>query len=254
MVSDKDADIFFLETIDNSLDIFNGDRIDTGKWFVEHYELWVDGKTACNLSASSLTSGKLVAKILPHLLKTELSNQAFELFFLILLCSLCHLQDRADVILHGHLSENGRLLSEITDASLSAFVDRVLSDIEVVEEDFALICLNKSYSHIESGSLSSTVRSKQTNNLPLLDIDRDMVDDSTFAIFLDQIVGPKHHSARLARFVSPISIKDRFNLIIRYHIRSLGRNRVDEDRIASKKRIWIGGKIQRLDILVSIFS
>ena len=85
VVGNQDSDILVFQFPYNLLDIFYGNRVDTGKRFVKHDEFGVDGKTTGNLCTAALTSRQLVTFIFAYLLQTELCNQAFEFLFLIYL-------------------------------------------------------------------------------------------------------------------------------------------------------------------------
>lgn len=56
MVGDQDADVLFFKMIDNRLDVLDGDRVDSGKGFVEHDELRVDGQAAGYFGAAAFAA------------------------------------------------------------------------------------------------------------------------------------------------------------------------------------------------------
>ena len=73
------------------MDVFHCNRVNTGKRFVEHDELRVNGETTGYLGAATLTSRQLVALVLAHLLKAKLCNEAFQFVFLIVERLSCEL-------------------------------------------------------------------------------------------------------------------------------------------------------------------
>ena len=129
VVSDKDADVFLLEMIDHRLDILDCNGVDTGKRFVEHYELRVYGQTAGNLRASALATRQLVAEIVAHFSKAELRDKAFKLVALIFCRGIGHLKDCLDIVLDREFTEYARLLGKIADAVLGTLIDGVFRDV-----------------------------------------------------------------------------------------------------------------------------
>ena len=92
MVGDENTYVSVLELPNYLLDILNGYRIDTGKGFVEHNKLRVDGKATGNLGAAALATRQLVALVLAHFLQSELSYQTLKLFKLVGAGLACHLK------------------------------------------------------------------------------------------------------------------------------------------------------------------
>ena len=195
MVGYQNTYIFILELVDNALNIFHRNRVDTGERLVEHYELRVYRQATGNLGAAAFASRKLVAEVAAHFLQTELCDKALELVALLLGCHGSHLEHRTYIVLNTELAEHRCLLGEIADAVLRTLIDRKFRDIEVVEKYAPFIWLHKPYGHIECRGLAGTVRPEQADNLSLGDIDGYMVGYSAFAIFFHQIVGAEHHPA-----------------------------------------------------------
>lgn len=83
MVGDEDSDVSVFQLPYHILDILNRYRVNTCKRFVKHDEFRVDGEASCDFATSSLTSGELIAVILPHLLEVELIEELFEMLFLL---------------------------------------------------------------------------------------------------------------------------------------------------------------------------
>lgn len=188
MVGDEDADILFFKFVDNRLDILYSDGVDAGKGLVEHDEFGVNCETTGNLGASAFAAGKAVAKVVAHFLKIELRYETLKFVALVFARGVSHLEDGADVVLDRQFAENGRLLREIADAVLCAAINRILGDVEVIEEDTALVRLYQTDGHIECRSLACSVRPEQSDNLTLSDINRNMVDNRAFTVFFDKII------------------------------------------------------------------
>ena len=57
MVGDEDTDVTVLQVPYHALNLLNGDRIDTGKRFVEKNKAWFSSKGAGYFNSSSFTTG-----------------------------------------------------------------------------------------------------------------------------------------------------------------------------------------------------
>ncbi|CCX44810.1 unknown [Prevotella sp. CAG:1031] len=157
MVSDKDAYVFLLKFVNDSLDIFDCDRVYTCERLIEHYEFRVDGQTAGDLSASALAAAELIAKIMAHLFKIEFSYQTLKLLGLIFAGCIGHLEHSLNIVLHTEFAEHACFLSEITDPVLGAFIHRKFSNIQVVKENLPLVRCNKAHSHVERGGFAGAI-------------------------------------------------------------------------------------------------
>ena len=190
MVGDEDTDILVFEPPYNILYLLHGDRIDTGKRLVQHHELRLDCQTPCNLGTPSLTSAQTVAKVFAHVRQVELFDQALQLLLLVFLAEFGQLQHRADIVFHGHFAEHTRLLWQIADTHLRTFVHRVRGDVLIVQIDLTVIGGYQTGGHIESCGLTGTVRSQQTHNLPLFQLNGHIVHYGPFPVFLYQMFRP----------------------------------------------------------------
>ena len=109
---------------------------------------------------------------------------------LVLLCIVCHLKHRADIILNTQMAEHRCLLSKVAHTKLRTLIDWQLSkltDLSIIllKEDSTPIWLDKTHYHIERGRLSRSIRSKQSDNLALIDLYRDMIYYGTRLVSLD---------------------------------------------------------------------
>ena len=193
MVRDQDADVLVTQTRHDSLDILYGNRIDTGKRLVQHDEFRVDGQTTGYLGTTTFTTGQLVAQVLPYLVQTKLSNQTLQLLLLLFRGQGRHLQYGTDIILYGHLAEDGCLLRQITNAMTGPLIDGEFRNLCVVQKDLSLIGCHQTHRHVKGCRLARTIRAQQTDNLPLFHINGNMIHHRTCPIFLHQILRPEHH-------------------------------------------------------------
>ena len=176
MVGDDNADVLVFQGCHDALYVFDGDRVDPGERFVEQDELRVDRHRPGDLGASSFAARKLDAEAFAHFGQPELFDQVFEPFLLILFREIGHLQDGPDVVLDRQSAEYRSFLSQVADPLLGAFVDRLVGQFLVFEENRTLVGLDQSDDHVERRGLAGAVRAEQSDDLPLVDFDRHMVD------------------------------------------------------------------------------
>ena len=121
--------------------------------------------------------------------KVELRDELLQFLLLIVFAELGHLQDRHDVILHGHLAEDAGFLRKVANTQLCPFVHWVVGDIFIVEKYLAGIGSDKPRSHIESGCLASTIGPQQPDNLALFQANAHIIYHRALAVFLYQMFG-----------------------------------------------------------------
>lgn len=102
---------------------------------------------------------------------------------------LRHLQDRHDIVLHRHLAEDARLLRQIADAGTCTFVHWIIGYLLVADIDMPFIGDDKTCGHVERSRLTGSVRTEQTDNLTLLDIERHVVGHRAASITLHKSLG-----------------------------------------------------------------
>ena len=186
VVGDDDTDILVFQFCDDVLDVLHGDRVDTGKRLIEKDELGVDGKCTCNLATAALTTGKLDALALAHLMEVELIEKVLQTLQSLFLCELLgHLHHGHDVVLHGHVTEHGSLLRKVADTLLRTLEHRQLGDVLVIQVDLAGIRNDEAGDHVETGGLSRSIRTEEAHDLALLHLHGNTLHHSPGAIFLD---------------------------------------------------------------------
>ena len=192
MVGDEDSYILVFQPVDHRLNLLHGNRVDSGKGFVQHDEFGADGQTSRYLRAPPLSSGESVSEIFAHLLQTELIYQRLQFLMLLLLRHVGHLKHCPDVVLHREFAEDGCLLREIADSELRPFVDGERGYILVVEIYLTPVGCDEAYGHIERRGLPRTVRTEQTHDLTLRHLDADMIGHCAPAIAFYQVVGTQY--------------------------------------------------------------
>ena len=188
MVCDDNADIAVLELRDDVLDVLHGDGVHAGEGFVQEDELRVHGEGAGNLAAAPLAAGELDALGLADLGEVELVDELLQAGFPLGLGHLGHLHDGHDVVLHGHLPEDGSLLREISHALLGALVHGEAGQLVVVDENAAFVRDDLAGDHVETGGLSGAVRAQEANDLTLVHFHGNALHDRPDAVFFHEVL------------------------------------------------------------------
>ena len=206
MVGDEDAYVAVLEPPHYVLNVLHGNRIDTGKGFVEHNEARIDGKAACYLGATAFAARQLVAEVLAELVQSEVVDEFFEFVELLLVGEIGHFKHRHDVVLHAHLAEHARLLRQVAYAGACPFIDGIVGYFAVVEVDVAGIGYDETRGHIERCGFSGTVGTEQPHDFALLHIYRHVVHDGTLAVSFHQALCAQHHAVLFVPAVNVLCI------------------------------------------------
>ena len=72
-------------------------------------------------------------------------------------------------------------------------IHRELGDLHIVQEYLPFIGSHQSHRHIESSRFPGSVRSEQSHDLPLFDINGNMIYNGTCLIFLNEVLRTEHH-------------------------------------------------------------
>ena len=188
MVGDDDADVAVLEFGDDVLDVLHGDGIDACEGFVQEDELRIHGKGAGDFAAAALTAGELDALGLADLGEVELVDELLQAGFPLGLGHPGHFHDGHDVVLHGHLPEDGSFLRKVAHALLGALVHGKAGKFVIVDEDASLIRDDLAGDHIETGGLAGAVGAQEAHDLALVHFHGDALHDRPDAVFLDQVL------------------------------------------------------------------
>ena len=101
-----------------------------------------------------------------------------------------------EVLLHRELAEDARLLGQIAHAALAgAAIHGPARDVEIVEDDLALVGLDHAAGHAEAGGLAGAVGPQEAHDLALIDAEIDAVDDAPRPVVLHQSLDFKHKIA-----------------------------------------------------------
>ena len=100
--------------------------------------------------------------------QVKLLYQLFQFLLLVLFGEVGHFQYRQDIILHTHLAEYTCFLWQIANTQLRTLVHGHTCNIQIIEEYLSIIGSNQSCGHVKGGRFTSTIRTQQAHNLPLL--------------------------------------------------------------------------------------
>src|SRR3984957_13268731 len=123
MVGDEHADVAARQLPDDALDVEHREWIDARKRLIEQHETRLSRECARDFHAPPLPARQRYpqnladvadAQLFEELLEPPLARRAVEI--------LSRFEDREHVVLHGELAEDGRLLGEVPEPQLGAFV------------------------------------------------------------------------------------------------------------------------------------
>ena len=120
---------------------------------------------------------------------------------------LAELEDGEDIVLDGHVTEDGGFLCEVADTHLRTLVHGVLCEFDGLarlatiflrsEVDLAGVGFDDAHDHIESGSFSGTIGAEEANDFALTDFDGSALDDGAGAVFFYDVVGVEFHKLKI---------------------------------------------------------
>ena len=120
-------------------------------------------------------------------MQIELIDQRLQAILLIGLGQVGHFQDCLDVVFHTHLAKYRRFLGQIADPETSALVHGQVGDLLVIEKDLTAVGPDESDHHVEAGSFPCTIGPEQADDLPLVDLQGDIIDHRAASILFDQM-------------------------------------------------------------------
>ncbi len=106
---------------------------------------------------------------------------------------LAQLQHQADVVGHGELAEDRRLLRQIADAQLGACVHRFGSEVAAIQFDTAGIGFDQTHDHVEAGGLAGAIGAEQTDHFAGLEREAELLDHFALLVLLAQTGGDQHY-------------------------------------------------------------
>src|SRR5205085_9941387 len=136
------------------------DWIDTAEGLVEHEQLRLSHQRARNRQPSLLAAAQCQRLVLRDPLDAELMQQLLAALFPLRLADRERLENRHDILLDRHLSENRFLLRQITHPEPRAFVHREICHVGAGKQDATAVWPNESDNHVKSSRLAGAVRSK----------------------------------------------------------------------------------------------
>src|SRR6266852_2092048 len=167
MVRHQDADTAVLQVGDNALDLNDGNRIDTGERLVEAKEERVEDECARNLDLPALAAREHAGPRLGEARDIQLVEQRLQPRLPLFFVKRQRFQHGQQILLDGQLAKDRGLLRKVADAAPGALVERERRDILAAEQHVA-----------------GAVRTEQSHNLTVADVDCDIIDDGATGVTL----------------------------------------------------------------------
>ena len=189
-----------------------------------------------NLAENEIRPITLVTFVLAHFFQSELLDQRLQLFRAVVAGLTGHFQHCHNIVFHAQFAEHAGLLRQIADTSTGTLIHRKSCDLLIIDEDMTRIGYDQTCSHVERGGLTSTIRSQQSHNLSLSNIDVHIVHHRSLPITLHQSFGTQDATSgfrlrlqyfRSRLFLHSLGILDVMNLVI-HHIFIIWRQRYEK--------------------------
>tara|TARA_A100000171_G_scaffold43757_1_gene46020 strand:- start:1536 stop:2291 length:756 start_codon:yes stop_codon:yes gene_type:complete len=177
VVGDEDGDAALGELSDFFLEVFDGDGVDAGEWFVEEDELWVGDEGAGDLEFAAFAAGAGAGEVVCFVGEAELFEELGGASFAIGAGELECLEDGQEVLLAGEALEDGGFLGEVAHTHLGVSVHGEAGDFGVVEDDASGVAFDHADGHSEGGGFACAVASEEADDLGVLDFEGYAVDD-----------------------------------------------------------------------------
>ena len=187
VVGNQNTDVLILQFLYDILNIFDCDRVYTGKRLVQQNKFRPDRKCPGNFRTASFSSRQLDSKTFTDMLQPEFVEHFFEPVFLLFFGHFGHFQYSTDIIFDTQPPEHRSLLCQITYPQLCTFINRFFGYFLIIQKDPTTIRSDQSDNHIKRSRFPSTIRPQQTHNLPLLHLHRYIFDNGTTFIFFYQM-------------------------------------------------------------------
>src|SRR6266511_1814028 len=153
VIADEHSNPPVTQSRHDGLDVVNSDRIYTCERFVEHHEFRISHKSTGDLEPPPLSTQKRVRLALAESLEAKLVEQLLESPLAFGLAHWKCLEYRQNVVLHGQLAEDRRLLRQVTDPVSRALVHRHAGDVAAIQKYPAGVPLDQPDNHIEGRGL-----------------------------------------------------------------------------------------------------
>ena len=187
MVRNEHSHAAFPESRNNGLDVGHGNRVDTGKGFIEQQERGVTREGARNFETATFTARATHGLGLTDMRNLEFFEQFLETALAFGTLHVLRLENRHDVVFDGKLAEDGRFLRQVTDAKARTLVHGLVSHLDVVKEDVPRLRTHHAHDHVERGRLASAIGSQESNDFALRYADRHVAYNLATAIDLSQV-------------------------------------------------------------------
>ena len=177
MIGQQYANATHFQVFNDRFDVADRDWIDTCKWLIKQDKARVSCQCPGDFRAPALAAGQTHALVGPDMVNVKLLNQAFHFFpALSFVQILAGFQDCHDIVFHCQVSEDGRVLRQITQSQPGAGEDRQAGQILIIDVDIALVCIDQAYNHVKTGGFASAIGSQKAYDLAAVDGQRHISD------------------------------------------------------------------------------
>src|SRR3954469_11218665 len=173
-------------------------RVDAGEGLVEHDELGFGDQGARDGEAALLTAGQREGEIVRDVIDAEFLHQPLALGFPLFVGKVLSLHHGENILTDGEFAEDGFFLREIAHAEPGAEIHGLARDLLVVKEHLSAVRLYESHDHIEGGRLTSTIGTKETDDLAAAHFDIHAI----------------HHSASIVDFQEAAGVEQRLAVVL----------------------------------------
>src|SRR3990167_4469503 len=193
VVGDQHPNAAALEEVDDALNLDHGNRVDTGKGFVQQDEAGPRGQCARNLDPAPFANRQGQRRRLAQVLHAQVLQQRGQarlnygrLQRVARLVAL-QLQHGAHVVFHIQLTKYRGLLRQVHQPQARAAVDGHVLNGLAIDGDVTCAGAQQTHNHVERGGFARAVGAQQPHHLPRAHGQRYVLDHLTFAIGLLQM-------------------------------------------------------------------
>src|SRR6185295_6202405 len=176
------SDPALAKLLQNTLNIDHRNRIDSGERLIQENESRFDHQTPRDFSSPPLAARQLIRLCVTHVRDVEFAEQHLEPVLSLGPAERQRLKHKQDVFLDGQLSKYRRLLWQITYPVARSKLHRQSRDVLRIQKNLSRVRPLESHDHIENRSLARAVRTQESHDFVLMNVERYIVDDYAFAI------------------------------------------------------------------------
>jgi len=188
VVGKDDADVLLFQAQEDSLDLYNRQRIDSGERFIQKQEFGIEDKGTADLEPASFPPRETESRLCSQRLESQLFEELIRYCRHFVFFVSFELEDHLEVFLYRCFEKNRVFLREIGDPFVGALIACVLRDVCSIQIDGPAVGLDQSHHHLEGCCFSCAVPSQEGYDLTGVDRDIDTFNDKTLPVTLFEIL------------------------------------------------------------------